>query len=132
MSMQDPISDMFTCIRNGQIANKTRVITLYSLFKLCILKVFLSEGFIKNYIVSNITTKKKCIFIHLKYFTGIPVITTIVRVSKPSLRIYKKSVDIPYILSGLGLVVISTSKGVMSDKKARFLKLGGEILCYIY
>ncbi len=132
MSMQDPISDMFTCIRNGQIAKKIKVITLYSLFKVCILRVFLSEGFIKNYIISNFTNKKKCILIYLKYFTGIPVITTLTRISKPSLRIYRKSTDIPYILSGLGVVILSTSHGVMSDKQARFLKLGGEILCYIY
>ncbi len=129
--MQDPISDMFTCIRNAQLVNKKKIYIYYSKFKISILNIFINEGYIKKIKLILCNNKKK-IKIYLKYFNGNPVINYIKRISTPSLRIYKSCNDIPLFKSGFGVVVISTSKGVLSDKQARNLNIGGEIICYIF
>lgn len=130
MSMQDPISDMLTGIRNGQISKKTIVKVPFSKLKVDISKILKQEGYIKDYNVK--TEKVKSILeIILKYFRGKAVIENIQRISKPSLRIYRKKNDLPRVMSGLGIAIISTSKGVMSDQSARKSNLGGEILCYV-
>ncbi len=129
--MQDPISDMLISIKNYQLSGKLFLCIGYSRFKESILKIFKNEGFIINYKIVLKDIKKK-IIINLKYFSGSPVISNIIRVSKPSLRVYKSYKFIPVIMSGLGVVVLSTSKGVLSDKEARCLRVGGEIICYIF
>ncbi len=128
--MQDPISDMLVNIKNYQISGKSTLFVSYSKFKESILKIFKYEGFISNYkLISKGSYKNICI--GLKYFSGKPVISSLVRVSKPGLRVYKSYKLIPFIMSGLGVVILSTSKGVLSDKEARVLRIGGEIICYI-
>ncbi|WP_343192093.1 30S ribosomal protein S8 [Buchnera aphidicola] len=129
MSMQDPISDMLTCIRNGQISNKLSVIVSSSKLKVAMSRVLKKEGYIKDFILSG--TVKLRLEIILKYFNGKGVIDLIKRVSRPSLRIYKKRDQLPVVISGLGIAIISTSKGVITDREARKLGLGGEIICYI-
>ncbi len=133
MSIQDPISDMFTIIRNGQLSKKNKVRIIYSNYKKSILKVLLMDGFIKMYkIIIDVNKKvKKYIFVYLKYFSGIPVISEIKRVSRPGLRIYKSYKLLPVVISGLGIVIVSTSKGVMSSKLARSCNLGGEVIGYV-
>ncbi len=131
MSMQDSISDMLTCIRNAQIAKKKKIIIYYTKFKHSILNVIYSEGYIKKFNIF-LNSKKKSIIIYLKYYFNKPVITLIKRISRPGLRIYKSCKNLPLIKSGLGIVIISTSKGVLSDKKARILNVGGEVICYIF
>ncbi|WP_343189271.1 30S ribosomal protein S8 [Buchnera aphidicola (Chaitoregma tattakana)] len=126
MSMQDSISDMFTKIRNGQFSRKVYVIVKFSNFKKSILKVLKKEGYISNYIIEN------NIKIFLKYFNGKPVIENIKKISKPSLRIYKNKKNIQKVISGLGISIISTSRGVITDFDARKLGIGGEILCTVY
>ncbi|WP_343152617.1 30S ribosomal protein S8 [Buchnera aphidicola] len=129
MSMQDPISDMLTRIRNAQLANKVSVKIPASKLKVAISLVLKKEGYIKEYIIeSNIKPNLK---IFLKYFKGKSVIEKIKRVSKPSLRIYKKKHDLPKVMGGLGIAIISTSKGVLTDKTARIKGLGGEVICYV-
>ncbi|MCV2499946.1 MAG: 30S ribosomal protein S8 [Candidatus Lightella neohaematopini] len=131
MSMHDPISDMIVRIRNGQ-QNKKRYINIpASNIKINIANLLKNEGYINNFDVIKIKNKS-IIQIELKYFNNLPVIEYIKRVSKPSLRIYKKARDIPKVISGMGIAIISTSKGIMTDHKARHLKLGGEIICYVF
>ncbi len=132
MSIQNPIADMFTCIRNAQLSKKKNIIIYYSRFKESILKIFYNEGFIKKYIVFLNEFKNRKIKIYLKYYCKVPVISIIKQISKPGLRIYKSYKNLPLFLSGLGVVIISTSKGILSDKQARNLNIGGEIICYIY
>ena len=129
MSMSDPIADLLTRIRNGQTSNKASVICPSSVKKQNVLKVLEEEGFIEGFSVS--TKSKPEISIKLKYFEGKPVIASIKRISRPGLRIYKGTNELPKVLGGLGIAIISTSKGLMSDKKARELGHGGEILCYV-
>lgn len=129
MSMQDPISDMLTRIRNAQLANKVFVKIPTSRLKVAISFVLKEEGYIKEYIVESST--KPTLKIFLKYFKGKPVIEKIKRISKPSLRIYKKKYDLPKVMGGLGISIISTSKGVLTDKKARIKGLGGEVICQV-
>ncbi len=131
MSIQDPVGNMLTCIRNSQLAKKKDILIYYSKFKESILKVFLKEGFIRNYLVINNKLKKK-ILIKLKYFSNFPVISKLKRISRPGLRVYLSFDKLPIIKSGLGILVISTSKGVLSDREARLFKIGGEIICYIF
>ncbi len=131
MSMQDSISDMFTCIRNAQVAKKKKIIVYYTKFKHSILNVIYSEGYIKKFNIF-LNSKKKNIIIYLKYYFNKPVITLIKRISRPGLRIYKSCKNLPLVKSGLGIVIVSTSKGILSDKKARTLNVGGEIICYIF
>jgi len=129
MSIHDPISDMLTCIRNGQLSNKRVVKLPSSKIKEAIVKVLKKEGYIKNYkIEGNI---KLTLEIVLKYFKCKGVIESIQRISRPSIRIYKKKNELPKVMNGLGIAIISTSKGVMTDSEARKSGLGGEILCYI-
>ncbi|MCV2506083.1 MAG: 30S ribosomal protein S8 [Candidatus Lightella neohaematopini] len=131
MSMHDPISDMIVRIRNGQ-QNKKRYINVPSSnIKKNIVNLLKSEGYINNFNIITIKNKK-IIQIELKYFNNLPVIECIKRISKPSLRIYKKVRDIPKVVSGMGIAIISTSKGIMTDRQARNLKLGGEIICYVF
>lgn len=129
MTMQDPISDMLTCIRNNQIANKHFVEIPFSNIKISIIKVLKNEGYIKQYELIN--EKKIKIRLELKYFNNKPVIEKINRISKPSLRIYKRVNKLPKIMNGLGIAIISTSKGVMTDANARKMGIGGEIICYV-
>lgn len=127
MSMQDPISDMITCIRNSQVSKKKLVIFPSSKIKLAIAKILKEEGYIEDFYI----TKKNFIEIILKYFKEKPVIDSIIRISKPGLRIYRSRKKLPKVIGGLGIAVISTSKGIMTDSNARKLNLGGEIICYV-
>lgn len=129
MSMQDPISDMLTRIRNGQAANKVSVKMPSSKLKVAIAQVLKDEGFITDYAVSG--DVKTELEVTLKYFEGKKVIETIQRVSRPGLRIYKGATDLPKVLGGLGIAIVSTSKGVMTDRAARKAGMGGEIVCYV-
>ena len=129
MSMHDPISDMLTRIRNAQRANKVSVSMPSSKLKVAIAKVLKEEGYVEDFAVSAET--KATLEIQLKYYAGQPVIECIQRVSRPGLRVYKGSNDIPSVMNGLGVVIVSTSKGVMTDRKARANGIGGELLCVV-
>ena len=129
MSMQDPIADMLTRIRNGQAANKIAVSMPSSKLKVAIANVLADEGYIES--VKVLDGVKPELEITLKYFQGKPVVESIQRVSRPGLRIYKRKDDLPKVMGGLGVAVISTSKGVMTDRAARQAGLGGEIICYV-
>lgn len=129
MSMHDPISDMLTRIRNAQRANKATVNMPSSKLKVAIVKVLKEEGYVEDFVVSAET--KATLEIQLKYYAGQPVIERIQRVSRPGLRVYKGSNDIPSVMNGLGVVIVSTSKGVMTDRKARANGIGGELLCVV-
>ena len=129
MSMSDPIADMLTRIRNGQSAAKTDVSMPASKIKQAIAKVLKDEGYIKDYSVSD--DSKAQMTVSLKYFEGRPVIESIKRVSRPGLRIYKNKDELPKVLNGLGVAVISTSKGVMTDREARAAGFGGEVICLV-
>ncbi|MGZ0020421.1 30S ribosomal protein S8 [Nitrosomonas sp. wSCUT-2] len=130
MSLSDPISDMLTRIRNAQMANKVFVRMPSSKLKVAIAKVLLDEGYINSYEVNE--ASKKCeLLINLKYYCGASVIEKIERISKPGLRIYKSHGNLPDIQNGLGIAIITTSKGVMTNQKAKAVGLGGELLCYV-
>lgn len=129
MSMSDPVADMLTRIRNGQQASKSSVTMPSSKHKVAIAAVLEGEGYIEGYSVSNDT--KPTLTISLKYFQGKPVIAKIDRVSRPGLRIFKGKDELPSVDSGLGVAVISTSKGVMSDRAARAAGEGGEVICTV-
>ena len=129
MSMNDTISDLLTRIRNGQMSNKKSISVPYSKMKESICKVMLDEGYIDGH--SSDEGKIKTLVVELKYFEGKPVIDYIKRVSRPGLRIYKSSDEIPLVKNGLGICIISTSQGLMTGKSAREKKCGGEIICYI-
>ncbi len=129
MSMQDPIADMLTRIRNGQAANKVAVNMPSSKLKVAIANVLAAEGYIES--VKVLEGAKPELEITLKYFQGKPVVESIQRVSRPGLRIYKRKDELPKVMGGLGVAVISTSKGVMTDRAARQAGLGGEIICYV-
>ena len=130
MSMTDPIADMLTRIRNGQKARKVSVPMPASKVKEAVAKVLQDEGYIVGYSTAGDGTKKELI-IELKYFEGAPVIETIQRTSKPGLRIYRGKEDLPKVLGGLGVTIVSTSAGVMSDRQAREKGIGGEVLCVV-
>jgi small subunit ribosomal protein S8 len=128
--MQDPIADMLTRIRNAQAIGGTNVVMPCSTLKLAILEVLQSEGFIDGFeTIAN--DGKKDINVILRYYQGRPVIEKIKRISRPGLRIYKRSNELPRILAGMGIAIISTSKGIMTDRAARAQKLGGEVLCSV-
>ena len=129
MSMQDPIADMLTRIRNGQNAGKIDVSMPSSKQKVAIADLLKNEGYITDYEVSG--DVKKNLKITLKYYQGTPVIEMLRRVSRPGLRVYCKSTELPRIMNGLGIAVVSTSQGIKSDRAARKAKLGGEIICYV-
>ena len=130
MSMQDPVADMLTCIRNAHHRNKPEVIMPSSKLKVSVAKVLHDEGYIDGFSVSEDVKPK--LTVSLKYFEGKPVIEEIVRISKPSLRQYSSSGDLPKVRSGLGIAIVSTSKGVMTDRAARAAGIGGEILCTVF
>lgn len=127
--MQDPIADLLTRIRNGQAAGKVTVTMPSSKQKVAIANLLLKEGYIAS--VSENGDVKKVLEIGLKYYEGKPVVEMIQRVSRPGLRIYKRCKDLPRIMNGLGIAVISTSKGLMTDRAARKDGLGGEVVCYV-
>ena len=129
MSMQDPIADMLTRIRNGQAASKIAVNMPSSKLKVAIANVLAEEGYIESVKISE--GAKPELEITLKYFQGKPVVESIQRISRPSLRIYNRKDELPSVMGGLGIAVISTSKGVMTDRAARKAGLGGEIICYV-
>ncbi|QFQ32662.1 30S ribosomal protein S8 [Buchnera aphidicola (Aphis fabae)] len=132
MSMQDPVADMLTRIRNGQSSNKYSVKIPASKLKNSIIKLLKKEGYINNYSINSIKGKNKLeLEVILKYFKGKSVIEKIQRVSRPSLRIYKKKNDLPKVMAGLGIAIISTSHGIMTDHMARKFGLGGEVICYV-
>ena len=130
MSMSDPIADMLTRIRNGQSAAKTDVTMPASNMKQAIAKVLKDEGFIKDFAVTDDT--KAEMTVSLKYFEGKPVIESIKRISRPGLRIYKNKDELPKVLNGLGIAVVSTSKGVMTDREAAESNVGGELICSVW
>jgi small subunit ribosomal protein S8 len=127
--MQDPIADMFTRIRNGQMAQKVSVLMPSSKVRVAIAAVLKSEGYILDFAVSG--DVKPTLEVTLKYFEGKQVIDTIERVSRPGLRIYKKKDELPKVMGGLGVAIVSTSKGVMTDRAARKAGMGGEIIGYV-
>ena len=129
MSMHDPISDMLTRIRNAQRANKISVAMPSSKLKCAIAQVLKEEGYIDGFSVS--TEDKPNLIVELKYYAGRPVIERIERVSRPGLRVYKGSDNIPSVMNGLGVAILTTSKGVMTDRKARASGVGGELLCVV-
>lgn len=129
MSMQDPIADMLTRIRNGQAASKVAVLMPSSKLKVSIAQLLKQEGYIEDYKVSG--EAKPELELTLKYFQGKPVVETIQRVSRPGLRIYKRKDELPKVMAGLGIAIISTSKGIMTDRAARQAGLGGEVICYV-
>lgn len=130
MSMSDPIADMLTRIRNAQMAEKTNVQIPSSNLIKSIAQVLKDEGYINDFTIHQ-TGNKKLIEISLKYYAGNPVIEKISRISKPGLRIYKPSNKLPNIMDGMGIAIISTSKGVMTDRSARVAGVGGEVLCVV-
>ena len=132
MSIVDPIGDMLTRIRNGQMRSSTTVRVPASKFRVKILDVLRDEGYILNYKLSADKNKKNNISVDLKYNQGIPVIKEITRISKPGRRVYTKADSIPRIQNGLGIAIMSTSKGIMTDNAARKENLGGEILCKVF
>ncbi|MBV7316423.1 30S ribosomal protein S8 [Shewanella sp. NIFS-20-20] len=129
MSMQDPIADMLTRIRNGQAANKVSVKMPSAKLKVAIAKLLKEEGYITEYAVAG--EAKPELEITLKYFQGQPVVETIQRVSRPGLRIYKGKDELPKVMGGLGVAIVSTSKGLMTDRAARLEGMGGEVICYV-
>ena len=130
MSMSDPIADMLTRIRNAQMAEKATVTMPSSKLKVSIAQVLKDEGYIDGFKVAG-DEKKPELEIALKYYAGRPVIETIERVSRPGLRIYKGKDAIPKVMNGLGVAIVSTSRGVMTDRKARATGVGGEVLCIV-
>ena len=132
MSIVDPIGDMLTRIRNGQMRSSTTVRVPASKFRVKILDVLRDEGYILNYKLLADKNKKNNISFDLKYNQGIPVIKEITRISKPGRRVYTKADSIPRIQNGLGIAIMSTSKGIMTDNDARKENLGGEILCKVF
>ena len=131
MSMTDPIADLLTRIRNGQAATKAEVTAPSSKLKVLIAQVLKDEGFISDFAVADAEDGKSTLTVRLKYHGGQPVIDTIKRVSRPGLRVYKGKDDLPQVLDGLGIAIVSTSQGVMTDRAARKAGQGGEILCYV-
>jgi small subunit ribosomal protein S8 len=130
MSMTDPISDMLTRIRNAQAVRKTTVSMPSSKLKAALAQVLKDEGYIDGFAVRPQDGKPE-IEISLKYYSGAPVIEKIERVSRPGLRIYRGRDDIPRVMNGLGIAIVSTSRGLMTDRKARASGIGGEVLCIV-
>ena len=130
MSMQDPISDMLTRIRNGQSAGKVRITVPMSKQKTAIAEVLKEQGYIRGFSVEEVENKPQ-LAILLRYFEGKPVIEMLKRVSRPGLRIYKRKDDLPKVMDGLGIAIISTPKGLMTDRQARAAGHGGEVVCIV-
>ena len=130
MSMSDPIADMLTRIRNGQKARKISVAMPHSTAKVAVAEVLKDEGYITGFETSG-EGASKALSVDLKYFEGVPVIETVQRVSKPGLRVYRSKDELPKVLDGLGVAIVSTSAGVMSDRQAREKGIGGEVICVV-
>lgn len=130
MSMSDPIADMLTRIRNAQAVEKASVVMPSSKLKVAIAKVLKDEGYIDEFAVTE-QGGKSTLTIGLKYYAGRPVIERLERVSKPGLRVYKGRNEIPQVMNGLGVAIISTPKGLMTDRRARATGVGGEVICYV-
>src|SRR5688572_17814528 len=130
MSMSDPIADLLTRIRNAQLVGKPEVSAGASKLKVAIVKVLKDEGYIADFAVKSEGGKRR-LDIQLKYYEGRPVIDRLDRVSRPGLRVYRGTKDLPKILGGMGTVIVSTPKGVMTDKQARAAGQGGEVLCIV-
>jgi len=130
MSINDPIGDFLTRIRNGQQARKKTITSPSSTVRANIAAVLKDEGYIADYAVAS-EGKKKTITVTLKYYQGKPVIERIDRISTPSLRVYKNRSEVPKVLGGLGIAILTTPQGVLSDKKARAAGIGGEVLCIV-
>lgn len=130
MSMTDPIADMLTRIRNGQRSGKTEVAMPASKIKSGIAKVLKDEGYIAGFATATVEGKP-VLSITLKYYQGAPVIERLKRVSRPGLRIYRGSKELPKVLGGLGVAIVSTSQGIMSDRAARAAGHGGEVICFV-
>ncbi|MBY0437987.1 MAG: 30S ribosomal protein S8 [Burkholderiales bacterium] len=131
MSMSDPIADMLTRIRNAQMAEKTSVEMPSSKLKVSIAKVLKDEGYIDDFAVRP-NDGKPVLDIGLRYYAGEPVIEKIERVSRPGLRVYRGTHDLPRVMNNLGVAIVSTSKGVMTDRQARQHGIGGEVLCVVH
>ena len=131
MSMSDPIADMLTRIRNAQLAEKLSVRMPLSKVKKAIAQVLIDEGYVDGMNIVDEAGKKPELELSLKYYSGRPVIEKIERVSRPGLRIYKGAQDIPRVMNGLGVAIMSTPQGVMTDRKARKTGIGGEVLCIV-
>ena len=132
MTLMDPIGDMFTRIRNGQLRLVSKVEMPSSSLRLKILEVLKIEGFISSYHIEKKENNKITLIVDLKYYEGNPVIKDIRRISKPGRRVYSSATSIPRIQNGLGLAIISTNKGIMSDIDARKNNIGGEIICRVF
>lgn len=131
MSLQDPVADMLTRIRNGQSAGRLRVSMPSSKLKVSIATVLRDEGYIHDFEVAEGEDRHLQLSVRLKYHEGRPVISSIDRVSRPGLRVYRGKGDLPVVMGGLGIAVVSTSRGVMADRAARTEGLGGEVLCTV-
>jgi small subunit ribosomal protein S8 len=132
MTLTDPIGDMFSRIRNGQMRSLNSVDMPSSNFRRNILEILKNEGFIKDFFIEKSENNKISLRINLKYYEGNPVIKEIKRVSKPGRRVYSRATSIPRVMNGLGLAILSTPKGVMSDTEARKNNIGGEIICRVF
>lgn len=132
MYVNDPIGDMLTRIRNGQQAKKAKVDSPASTARLAVLEVLKREGYIRSFSVRDIRPGIKFISIELKYAEGVPVISMVRRVSKPGRRMYAPVTELGMVHSGLGMKILSTSKGVVSDVEARALRVGGEVICEVF
>ena len=132
MTFVDPIGDMLTRIRNGQMRSLNKISIPFSVFRSEILEVLKKEGYIINFSIDKGENNKKLLLVDLKYYEGQPVIREIKRISKPGRRVYSRATSIPRVHNGLGLAILSTSKGVMSDSEAIKKNLGGEIICKVF
>ena len=132
MTFVDPIGDMLTRIRNGQMRSLNKITIPFSVFRSKILEVLKKEGYIINFVIEKGEENKKLLLVDLKYYEGQPVIREIKRISKPGRRVYSRATSIPRVHNGLGLAILSTSKGVMSDSEAIKNNLGGEIICRVF
>lgn len=130
MSMSDPIADLLTRIRNAQLVSKASITIPSSKLKVAIVQVLKDEGYVEDFEVTS-EDGKSDLRVDLKYYAGRPVIERIERVSKPGLRVYKPSKSIPQVMNGLGVAIVTTPRGVMTDRKARAAGVGGEVLCYV-
>lgn len=130
MSMSDPIADMLTRIRNGQMAGHSNVVMPSSKVKVALAKVLQDEGYLSTYSIKEVSGKSE-LSVGLKYYEGKPVIEMIKRVSRPGLRVYKNKNELPKVIAGMGVAIVSTSQGIMSDRQARTSGVGGEIICYV-
>ena len=132
MNISDPIGDMFSRIRNGQMRSLNSIVIPSSNFRKNILEILKKEGYIKDFFIEKSENNKISLKINLKYYEGDPVIKEIKRISKPGRRVYSRATSIPKVMNGLGLAILSTPKGVMSDAEARKNNVGGEIICRVF